>query len=297
MTMRRILILPTAVVLATLALSGCAAGSSDEMTGPAPADDSGMVAGGEMAAQDSIAEPEASDRQVIVTGWVTVTVEDPLEASSEAIRITESVGGRVDGRDETAATENERGRATLTLRLPADDLTETLDKLKALGTVQEVSLNSNDVTMATQDLDARISALSASIGRLEALLATATDTENLIALETAISDRQSQLESMEAERRYYADQVSLSTVTLNLVSVADAPVEEPITFLDGLAAGWNSFVAFFAGLVVVLGVLLPWIAFAAIITGVVLYILRRRRKARAVKTSPTIIPSEEEHSN
>lgn len=267
------------------------------MTGPAPADDSGMVAGGEMAAQDSIAEPEASDRQVIVTGWVTVTVEDPLEASSEAIRITESVGGRVDGRDETAATENERGRATLTLRLPADDLTETLDKLKALGTVQEVSLNSNDVTMATQDLDARISALSASIGRLEALLATATDTENLIALETAISDRQSQLESMEAERRYYADQVSLSTVTLNLVSVADAPVEEPITFLDGLAAGWNSFVAFFAGLVVVLGVLLPWIAFAAIITGVVLYILRRRRKARAVKTSPTIIPSEEEHSN
>lgn len=284
MTMRRILILPTALVLATLALSGCSAGSSVEMTGPASGDssDSGMVAGGEAAPQEMVADAEASvDRQVIVTGWVTVRVEDPLEASSEAIRITESVGGRVDGRDESAPSDGDKGRATLTLRLPADDLTETLDKFKSLGEVREVSLSSDDVTMTTQDLDARISALSAAIGRLEALLATATDTENLIALETAITDRQSQLESMEAERRYYADQVSLSTVTLNLVSVADEPVDEPVTFLDGLAAGWNSFVGFFAGLVVVLGVLLPWIVFAAIITGVVLYIVRRRKRAKA----------------
>ncbi|NYF09985.1 uncharacterized small protein (DUF1192 family) [Leifsonia sp. AK011] len=281
--MRRILILPTALVLATLALSGCTAGSSSDMG----VRDAGSGANPEKmseegAALDTAANPEASaDREVIVTGWLTVTVEDPLEASSEAIKIAESVGGRVDGRDETAPTEGDRGRATLTLRLPADDLTETLDKLKALGEVQELSLTSNDVTMATQDLDARISALSASIDRLEALLTTATDTDNLIALETAISDRQAQLESMEAERRYYADQVSLSTVTLNLVSVADAPVQEPITFLDGLAAGWNAFVGFFAGLVVVFGVLLPWIVFAALITGVVLFIVRWRKRAKA----------------
>lgn len=280
--MRRILILPTALVLATLALSGCTAGGSSDMGVP----DAGSGAKPEVMSDEAAtldtANPEASvDRQVIVTGWMTVTVEDPLDASSEAIRITESVGGRVDGRDETAPTDGDKGRSTLTLRLPADGLTETLDKLKALGEVQELSLNSNDVTMATQDLDARISALSASIERLEALLATATDTENLIALETAISDRQAQLESMEAERRYYADQVSLSTVTLNLVSVADAPVEEPITFLDGLAAGWNAFVGFFAGLVVVLGVLLPWIVFAALITGIVLYIVRWRKRAKA----------------
>lgn len=259
---------------------------------PAPAAD-GQYLSSESGSD--AADTSAVDRQVIVTGWVTITVEEPMDASAEAVRITESVGGRVDGRTEYAPVNGDKGSATLTLRLPADDLTETLDKLKALGEVQEVSLNSSDVTMVTQDLDARISALSASIDRLLALLATASDTETLITLETAISDRQAQLESLESERRYYADQVSLSTVTLNLVSVADAPVEEPVTFIDGLVAGWNSFVAFFSGLVVVIGVLIPWLLLAGVITAVVLLLVRWRQRAKdttPVEPTPPTPPVE-----
>lgn len=290
--MRRILILPTALVLSALALTGCAAGSdyaTESGGAPAPQYDSevmlteGAADGGDARVEQS----DAIDRQVIVTGWMTVTVDEPLDAAAEAVRIAESVGGRVDGRQEYAPIDGDKGSATLTLRLPAEGLSATLDKLKELGDVQEVSLNSSDVTMVTQDLDARITALRASVDRLLALLATATDTENLIALETAISDRQAQLESLEAERRYYADQVSLSTVTLNLVSVADAPVEEPVTFLDGLVAGWNAFVAFFAGLLVVLGVLVPWIVLAALITAIILWIVRARAKRKvAVAEAP-----------
>jgi hypothetical protein len=144
--------------------------------------------------------------------------------------------------------------------------------------VQEISLNSNDVTMATQDLDARITALSASVDRLLALLATATDTDTLIQLETAISDRQAQLESLQSERRYYADQVALSTITLSLVSTADAPVKEPDTFVTGLITGWNAFVAFFAGLLVVAGVLLPWLVLAGLITALTLWIVKRSKR-------------------
>ena len=162
--------------------------------------------------------------------------------------------------------------------MPAESLTATIDKLTALGEVQEISLNSSDVTMATQDLDARITALSASVDRLLVLLATAQDTDTLIQLETAISDRQAQLESLMSERRYYADQVALSTITLNLVSVADAPVKQPDTFVTGLVAGWNAFVTFFQGLLVVVGVLVPWIVLAGIITGIVLWLIKRRQR-------------------
>ena len=293
--MRRILILPTALVLSALALTGCAASSNES------ASDSGGISAPEVEYQASeggdaaVSDMVEVDRQVIVTGWMTVTVEDPLKAASEAIRIAESVGGRVDSRDEYAPRDGDRGSATLTLRLPAEGLTAVLDDIKALGKVQEVSLSSSDVTMATQDLDARISALTAAIDRLEALLATATDTDDLIALETAITDRQTQLESLQAERRYYADQVSLSTVTVNLVSEADAPVDKPVTFWDGLVAGWNAFIAFFSGLVVVVGVLLPWLVFAAIITAVILLIVRANRKRRAAVAAslpaPVVAPA------
>jgi hypothetical protein len=242
--------------------------------GVAPVSDSGIVK--DESATSSV------DRQVITTGWVTVVVEDPRDAASEAIHITEAAGGRVDGRSEYAPTEGDKGSATLTLRLPADDLSATLEKLGKLGDVREISLNSSDVTMVTQDLDARINALSASIDRLLVLLEGATDTDTLITLETAISDRQAQLESLESERRYYEDQVSLSTITLNLVTVADVPVETPDTFLSGLEAGWNAFVGFFAGLVVALGVLLPWLVFAGIITAIVIWIIKRKQaKAEA----------------
>jgi hypothetical protein len=243
-----------------------------------------------MVAGDSAATRDA-DRQVIVTGWMTVTVEQPLDAADEAARIAESVGGRVDGRQEIAPNDYDRGSATLTLRLPADGLNETIDKLKQLGTVQEVSLNSSDVTMVTQDLDARIEALRASIDRLLALVGTATDTESLIALETAISDRQAQLESLEAERRYYSDQIALSTITLNLISPADTPATEPVTFLDGLVAGWNAFVAFFAGLIVVFGVLIPWLVLAGIITALILLLIRWRKARAAAAASAAPAPA------
>lgn len=284
--MRRILFVPTALLLSALALSGCAAGS-DQM-----ASDSGGSA--PMVAPDAqlqsseggdAASVRDADRQVIVTGWMTVTVEQPLEAADEAVRIAEAAGGRVDGRQEIAPNDYDRGSATLTLRLPAEDLNSTIDKLKELGTVQEVSLNSSDVTMVTQDLDARIEALRASIDRLLALVGTATDTESLIALETAISDRQAQLESLEAERRYYSDQVALSTITLNLISPADTPATEPVTFWDGLVAGWNAFVAFFAGLVVVFGVLIPWLVLAGLITAAILLLVRWRKSRAAARAA------------
>ena len=228
---------------------------------------------------DTVAADE--DRQVITTGYVTVTVDDPMTSADDAVRITEQAGGRVDGRNEYAPRDDsDKGSATLTLRIPSDALTATLDKLRELGTVQEVSLNSSDVTMVTQDLDARIKALTASIDRMLVLQSNATDIDSLIQLESAITDRQSELESLESQQRYYADQVSLSTVTLNLVSEYNAPAVEPDTFLSGLIAGWNAFVAFFAGLLVALGVLLPWLIFAGIITFVVIWIVRRNRKRR-----------------
>ncbi len=280
--------IPAAAIVATLALAGCSAtsGASDASGGSVSVEKAPELLrdsqSTEFVQTDTIATP---DRQVITTGYVTITVEKPMDAAAEAIRITEQSGGRVDGRTETAPINGNEGSATLTLRIPSDTLTATLDKLRKLGAVQEVSLNSSDVTMATQDLDARIKALTASIDRLLGLLATATDTENLITLETAISDRQTELESLESQRRYYADQVSLSTVTLNLVSDFTAPVAEPDNFFSGLIAGWNAFVAFFAGLLVALGVALPWLVFLGVIAVIVVVLVKRR----AARPQPAII--------
>ncbi|MGL4338821.1 MAG: DUF4349 domain-containing protein [Rhodoglobus sp.] len=289
----KLMMIPAVLVLSTLALAGCAA---PQVGTPAPVEGVAGTSGDSpsqmLTRQDSVEKSAqkpsdsgqlATDtgRQVISTGYVTITVEKPAETASKAIQITEKSGGRIDGRTESAAINGNGGSATLILRIPADTLTTTLDKLRELGEVQEVSLNATDVTRETQDLDARITALTASVDRLLALLSTATTTENLITLETAISTRQGELESLQSQRRYYADQVDLSTVTLNLVSDYTAPAAAPDNFFSGLAAGWNSFVGFFAALLVALGVLLPWLAVVGIIACVIVVLVKRRRRAKA----------------
>ncbi|MDQ2699024.1 MAG: DUF4349 domain-containing protein [Actinomycetota bacterium] len=286
--MRRIILPTTALLVAAFALTGCAAagGSSDSSDrAPAPMLDSDTSessaeysSGGDAMAIDAI------DRQVITTGWVTITVDDPIEGAREAVRITESVGGRVDGRSEYAADSTSGGSATLTLRIPSSDLTAALDKLKALGEVEEVSLNANDVTMQSLDLDARITALEASITRLEALVPGAADLDDLITLETAISDRRAQLESLQSEQRYLADQVSMSTVTLNLVTeyvpVVEVQEGDPLTALQN---GFAALASFFVGLITVLAFLTPGLIVLAILPAIVIAIIRvaRRRKRAA----------------
>jgi hypothetical protein len=232
------------------------------------------------------------DREVITNGSMTVTADDPIDAATEAVRIVEGIGGRVDARSETAPSDQDQGSATLTLRIPSAQLTPTIDRLKALGDDPDVSISSVDVTVQVQDLDARIGALRASVDRLTALLSTATDTDTLIKLETAISERQGNLESMEAQQRSLTDQVSMSTLGLNLISSEDAPVQEPDTFWSGLETGWTAFVGFVGLLLVTAGVLLPWLGVAAVVAAVVWLVVRRRRTPRAPKApeeTPTTV--------
>jgi len=283
--MMRRMILP-ALVVATLALAGCSSGmSTTDMVGPVSggSPDIGVVTEESVLSDGSRA---VADREIITTGHATVTVDEPLEAAAEAARIVEAAGGRIDARTEYAPINGTAGSASLTLRIPSDALTDALEKLKALGAVQEVSLSDVDVTVETQDLDARVTALRASVDRLLALLASASDTDTLIKLETAISERQGELESLESQQRYYADQVSMSTIALELVSEYTAPAPEPDTFFSGLVAGWNALVAFFSGVIVVVGVLLPWLAVAAVIAAVVLVVLRWRRTRTGVNAPP-----------
>jgi hypothetical protein len=277
--------------LAAVLLSGCAAMSSVESSDSLP--DYGVDGGGAEAPAfegdgELSGDDLADDRSVITTGYLYVTVDAPLESATEAVAIVESAGGRVDARQEFAPQGGDAGGAQLTLRIPAERLTATLDRLKQLGEVEELQLSASDVTREVQDIDARVTALRSSITRLLALQDAAATVEDLIALETAISDRQAELESLEAQQRFLADQVGLSTITLVLGSRDVAPVSEPDTFLTGLITGWEALVAFGSGLLVLLGVLLPWLVLLGLLALVVLLIVRRARR----RSTPTVASAE-----
>jgi hypothetical protein len=139
-----------------------------------------------------------------------------------------------------------------------------------------VSLQNDDVTTQAEDLDARIKALQLSIGRLEKIMASADTSNEVISAESALTERQSQLESLQTERAAIADQVSLSTLSIDLSQKTKADNVSPGGFHGGLVDGWNALVSTVNHIVKVVGVLLPWAAIAAVLSGGYLLIRRRR---------------------
>lgn len=275
---------------------GSAARDEGAATAPQPAEnglvvDSGRAAdGGDLSGAGS----SLADREIIATAQAAVRVDDVAGSAQaigeaaqkrggyvESMNVGEERSGAVDGRgvvDETMPFPI--SGAWITVRVPADELTGAIDELSALGTVESSSITRQDVTEQAVDLRARIGALEASVERLTVLMGKAGSVGDLIAAETALSERQAELESYQAQLTSLESQVSLSSLTVSLMARTAVVKADPAGFADGLAAGWNGLVATLNGIVIGLGFLLPWIVVAGVIALIAWWIVRARRRRR-----------------
>ncbi|MCE5289097.1 MAG: DUF4349 domain-containing protein [Nocardiaceae bacterium] len=280
------------IVLATLSfgIAGCSGGQGDSSTkglsAPAPEGSAGLAQDKQMPADGS--QP-TSQRKEIVTGSVYLTTKDPIGASHRATTRVETLGGRVDQRTEYPQTADSRARSQLVVRVPADKTDQFINELSDYGTVTNISVSRNDVTMQHQDLSARIKALQTSVDRLQTLLANATATSDLIEIETALSQRQADLDSLNAQLRGLNDQIDLSTLTLDFSTVDQGPPSEPDSFWSGLVAGWHELTSTARVLWVGLGRVTPFLAVFAVI-GLGIWGIVRKVNARKPKRVPVPAP-------
>ncbi|WP_347057823.1 DUF4349 domain-containing protein [Blastococcus sp. HT6-30] len=286
-----------AATLALALLVGCT-GSSGAESGSADGGAGGGAVVPEFATPgDPGAAPAddatGADRQVVTTATAALAVEDPAEGAQRVSELVESVGGRVEERTEQAASGAdgvEGAVAELVVRVPAAALTGVLTDLEDLGDVANVSVSHSDVTTTVVDLDARISALRTAVARLQALMDDAASTEALLAAEEALSERQEELESLLSRRALLADRVELSRLRVILEPFGVAPPGGPDGFLDGLGTGWRALASTAGSIVVVLGILLPWGAVAALVAGAVLVPVRRARRGAPAAAAPPPAP-------
>ncbi len=272
--------LPVVFAIGALTLAGCSA-SQSALPGKGAADSAAIApatiqpAPGQPASGTKTGPVTtlSTQRQVVTTGKVTMTVDNPLTVADTVAGIVEQAGGHIDNRSQQAPTGGDHGSAWLTVRIPSASLTATLSSIKKLGKVGSASITSTDVTAASQDLTARITALQTSVDRLLTLMTKAASVQDLMAVETTLSERQANLESLQAQKRVLSDQIDYATITVSLTSSA-ATVTVPENFWSGFILGWQALVGFFAGTLVVIGVVLPWLLLFAVISGGILLLVR-----------------------
>ena len=253
---------------------------------PVPAEAGGAgvgIAAG--APADAQAKPGAApakfspeSRSLIFNGTITQRVSNVERAAREVSGIATAAGGFVGGDDRTA--DKERSQARLTLRVPSAKFAGVIDDVSKIDKHESRKLSTEDVTDQVVDLEARISTGQASVNRVRELLARAQTIGEITSLESELSRREADLESLKSRKARLDDLTTLSTITAVLLGPEAAGVGKPSEagFLAGLKAGWNAFVTSMQVLLTVLGALLPWLVIVGVPAVLILVFLRRLRR-------------------
>jgi hypothetical protein len=223
-----------------------------------------------------------ASRKLIRTGEISIVVASYEKAAQEATRLAESLGGYVaDSHASRSPTGKERG--SLTLRIPADRFGESVTGIKGLGTVRSQSVSAQDVTKTYTDLETRLLVKRDTANRLREILRKRTaDLADILQVERELARITEEIEQLEGERRFYDQQVALSTLKLELeepgadaTKSALAPLREALGDFLRILSGSAS------GIVYLTAVLVPWLLLAWGLGAVITRMIRSRRKTNS----------------
>ena len=146
-----------------------------------------------------------------------------------------------------------------------------------VGSITYRSEQTEDITSRYVDVQARIDSLEAQRTRLQQLRDQADTLEDLLTIESQLSEVQYQLESYTAQRTLYDDQVDYCTVTVSLSEVqAYTPVN---TFSSRLSSAFgeslHGFVRFWQDLAILLVYALPYLAVLAVLAVLLIFVVKR----------------------
>ena len=228
--------------------------------------------------------PPVAGSMIIRNGNVTIQV-DSLEIAIERVRqLALSLGGQL-GNVSVLTGANSYRSATLEMKIPAANFDSAMTGMPALGKVEQSNATAQDVGEEFVDISARVANARRLESRLLALLTTNTGKlSDVIAVERELARVRQEIERHEGRIRYLSTRVATSTIVTNVHEKAPI-IAAPGTNVFGRAFVnmWRNFVAFLAGAIELMGVLVPVAAIAGLV-----YLGWRRWRS----THPVVRPSE-----
>ncbi|HEX4699578.1 MAG TPA: DUF4349 domain-containing protein [Actinomycetes bacterium] len=298
--------LAASAAVAVVALSACSGGSSGGASTRAgsaaldsapraaasAADAGGAKSNGAVNSTAGITSTAARivpvTRSIVYKGSITVRVQDLTDAVNRAEALATGSGGLV-AQEQTTEDPRHRGygQASLTLRVPPADFGHTLDALGDLGRELDRSRSAEDVTTQVADVESRVRSAQASVARVRILLSRATTIGEVVRIESELSQRESDLESLQAQQKALAGLTDLATVAVTFVTPEHhvAPVypvhHRELGFVAGLNGGWDAFAAAVTVALTGLGAVTPFVLVVTLLGFPAVMLLRRRRRAGA----------------
>jgi len=229
-------------------------------------------------------------RSVVYRGEITVRVKNVAAAVARA----EGFANGVDGLVYAEETSSEAGRtgaanATMTLKVPPTQFRPVLNQLGGLGKQLSRSQTAEDVTSQAVDIESRLRSQRSSVARLQALLAKATTVGAIVQVEGELSQREADLEALEAQQKRLSELIDLATINVSFVApdVKVAVVkEDDLGFMAGLRGGLGALLVVVVVALTAAGAALPFLITLAVVGVPAWLVVRSRRHA-----TPTVAPA------
>jgi hypothetical protein len=171
----------------------------------------------------SSGQPDALDtRKIIRNGSLDLLVGDVGQSVVKIGSIVNGVGGFI----EKSTQINSSGRsASVTVRVPAARLDQVISQIKSLASsVDRESVEVRDVTREYIDLDARLRNAQAEEAQYLLILKRATTIKDTLDVTEKLSDVRGRIEQKQAEMKFLAAQIDMSTLEISLHAEAAAAV-------------------------------------------------------------------------
>lgn len=261
---------------------------------------------GEISSNTGIENPQNTGRKLIKTVNLAMETKE-FDTLLESIRQqVEDIGGYIENSSVQGNsyynTMNSNRYAWLTLRIPSDKLDGFETIVGEMGNVISRNESVEDITLQYVDVKSHKEALLIEQERLMTLLEQAESMEDIIAIESRLSEVRYQLQSYESTLRTYDNKVDYSTVTIDVNEVErETTVLEEKSFLEevryrlsdnfyAIGQGFRNFAIWFISS---LPYLLIWAAVIFVLVLVIRRLIRRRpffgkrKKKEAVQEQET----------
>lgn len=266
--------------------SAGAGASASALTSEAGTEDTAI----EENADESSSEVETAKKRLFARSAVRELHSDNFDATHQSILdLVEEYNGHVVS-DTRSGQEGARN-ATIAADVPSDELDAFLEALDFVADVAYQSVNSEDISDNYYDVQGRLETLRLERDRLNELISSAADADELEALDAQLEEVYTQIDTLESKLRNFDSQLEYARVDIVLREGAQLEATAITggtttggTAEQGLNRSLESLGAFFRDMGVSLAVIAPY---AGIAVGVVALIalvwagitlINRRRK-------------------
>ena len=197
----------------------------------------------ESEAQDESSSAVVTGQKLIRTAWLELESTDFDEAVLSLETLTEQYNGYFENSSVANYKDGARWGEYI-VRIPAEQFKAFLSQAGTLCHLTWQEVSQDDISEKYYDTAGRLKTQQIKLERLQELLAKADVMEDIITLESAISETEWMIEDLSGTLRHYDGKVNYATVHINLREVYKlSSVEEvPNTFGQRMSA------AFAAGL-------------------------------------------------